>query len=268
MVRSAASRTRAKTRVISSPRNPSRRRRSPSSEAERRSIASVTPSSARLQSAISATSRPHCGARRRWRTATPRARWTARSIHPSRSDSRSAYADEIGGSSALPPDAWRRIDGRHGFAEAPGAWGVWGAISGLPISLDIEAGEEELAQLEVPLVGQRRPPMVEADVDPAADVHQARRRGHVEVELKHLAERGHALRVARIGHDVAAPGAAERGRRQLLARARHLARERGGAGVVPPPGPPPPRPRAPGAGEGGVGPAHTPPPGPPPQVRP
>src|SRR6266516_7664532 len=117
MVRSAASRTRAKTRVISSPRNPSRR----------------------------------------WRTATPRARWTARSIHPSRSDSRSAYADEIGGSSALPPDAWRRIDGRHGFAEAPGAWGVWGAISGPPISLDIEAGEEELAQLEVPLVGQRRP---------------------------------------------------------------------------------------------------------------
>src|SRR5947209_5094554 len=238
MVRSAASRTRAKTRVISSPRNPSRRRRSPSSEAERRSIASVTPSSARLQSAISATSRPHCGARRRWRTATPRARWTARSIHPSRSDSRSAYADEIGGSSALPPDAWRRIDGRHGFAEAPGVWGVWGAISGPPISLGIEPGEEELAQLEVPLVGERRPPVVEAHVHAAADVHEARGRGHVEVELEHFAERGHALLVARVGHDVAAAGAAERGRRQLLARPGHLALERGRDRVLQPLGQP------------------------------
>src|SRR5204862_4606670 len=107
-----------------------------------------------------------------------------------------------------------------------------------PISLDIEPGEEELAQLEVPLVGERRPPMIEADVDAAADVHETGGRRHVEVELEHLAERGYALRVARVSHDVAATGAAERGRRQLLARPGHLAPERGRNRVLQPLGQP------------------------------
>src|SRR2546428_12041316 len=97
------------------------------------------------------------------------------------------------------------------------------AVAPLDPRLDIEARQEELAQLEVPLAAQRRPAVIEPDVDAAADVDEARGRRRLEIELEHLAELRYALLVARVGHGAAPAGARQPRGRQLRARSRHLA---------------------------------------------
>src|SRR5688572_10756249 len=88
--------------------------------------------------------------------------------------------------------------------------------------------------MQVPLLCQRQPTVIEAHVRTSADVQEPRSRRQLEIDLKDLRARRHSLRVARIDHHWPATRAAESWTRQGLAAPRHFARELRRLGVAQP----------------------------------
>src|SRR4051794_2628320 len=84
---------------------------------------------------------------------------------------------------------------------------------------DIEPGQKDLPELEVPLHGQRHPSMIEADVPAAAHIEPVGAERYFKVHLKHPLDRRQSLAVGRIYSDVASADGPQGPCGQLITRA-------------------------------------------------
>src|SRR6476661_8651407 len=86
---------------------------------------------------------------------------------------------------------------------------------------NIQARQKQLPRVAIPLIADRLPAQIEADVGPPAHMHAALVRRHFDVDLKEPLHDFAPFPIARVERKLAAALAAERGAGQLIARCRH-----------------------------------------------